>query len=357
LTYHAQNMANEFLKRGYPVYFVERLPQRMPTTPFSDLRQWLFKEGYGNEHVINITPANLEVLGFRSLPPVQWLRLINRAILKNAFAPYQETLQQGRLLLISYTPTYTHIDLASLLRPSQSVYISVHNYDAPPVLPDLLKAEAQIINSSTVLMADSAFNVARLKRLAALGKPVYQLPPGVDYSQFSRANTGRPSQYKSLFYFGGIGSHLDLELYNTLAETLEVTFIGVTDNQIKHLLSPRIKRLPPVPARELPALLTSADMFGIFYKKSPYIDGVIPAKFFECLATGKPLLVSGMDETKPYSNVVYECGNSFQTARNIIASLSRTETLKQLTLRQKLARTACWDNRYDELMAALNWTP
>ena len=147
---------------------------------------------------------------------------------------------------------------------------------------------------------------------------------------------------------------MDLELYNTLAETLEVTFIGVTDTKVKHLLSPRIKRVPPVPARELPALLASADMFGIFYKKSPYIDGVIPAKFFECLATGKPLLVSGMDETKPYSRVVYECGNNFETALNTIASLPNTETLGQLSSRQKLARTACWDNRYDELMTALN---
>ncbi len=349
-------MANEFLKRDYPVYFVERLPQRLPSTPLSDLRQWIFKKGYGNEQIINISPANLEVLGFRSLPPVQWLRLINRAILKNAFAPHQAKLQQGKILLISYTPTYTHIDLAALLRPSQSVYISVHNYDAFPVLPDLLKAEARIINSDTVLMADSAFNVARLKRLAALGKPVYQLPPGVDYSQFSRANTGRPSQYKSLCYFGGIGSHLDLELYNTLAETLEVTFIGVTDNQVKHLLSPRIKRMPPVPARELPDLLAAIDILGIFYKKSPYIDGVIPAKFFECLATGKPLLVSGMDETKPYSRMVYECGNSVHTALNIIASLPNTETAEQLSSRQKLARTACWDNRYAELMTALNCT-
>ncbi|MFA6582913.1 MAG: hypothetical protein WCS77_01335, partial [Elusimicrobiaceae bacterium] len=300
LTYHAQNMATEFLRHNYPVYFIERLPQRMPRMRFSDLKQWLFKKGYGNDTIINPRPSNLTVLGFRSLPPARWLRTLNRAILRKAFAPHLQKLRNSTVLLISYAPTYTQIDIASIIKPSETVYVSVHNYDASTVLPDLLKAELEIINSRAILAADSDFNAKRLKRLDTHNKVVYRLAPGVDYNLFKTASTGKPTHYKKLYYFGGIGNHLNLEIYNTLAQTLDVTFIGVIDENVKPYISQKIKLLLPVPVRELPSLIAPADMLGIFYKKSPYIDGVIPAKFFECLATTKPLLVSGMEETKQY---------------------------------------------------------
>ncbi len=354
LEYQRHYLAREFLKRGIQVYFVERLPQRPPSASLSHLRQWLFKEGYGSGTIKKKDiPGGLKVVNFRSLPPAACFRPLNRLLAKRAFAPYAEEFADKGTLLISYVPSYTQIDIAGLIHPAKTLYVSVHNYDADRVSPDLLKAEAEIINSDAVLAADSVFNTERLKRLAPKGKPVHRLAPGVDYELFRKADTGRPARYKKLCYFGGIGPHLDMPLYNALAKELEVTFIGVVDDSIRDLISPGIQLRPPVPAEELPGLLAAADMLGIFYKSSPYIDGVLPAKLFECLATGKPLLVSGMGETKPYADIVYDCTNNALKALDLIAGLPEAETPVKLELRRKLARDSGWGKRFDELMGML----
>ena len=111
-------------------------------------------------------------------------------------------------------------------------------------------------------------------------------------------------------------------------------------------MDPRIRVLPPVPNHKLPKLLHEMDILTILYQRSEYIDGVIPAKFFECIATGKPVLVSGLEEAKPYSDCVYDTFNNPETALQIIADLDKTQHMNRVNRQFEVGRSADFDARF-----------
>lgn len=73
----------------------------------------------------------------------------------------------------------------------------------------------------------------------------------------------------------------------------------------------------------------------------------MPAKFFECLATNKPLLVCGLKQAKPYNDVVYDVEGSVEKACEVITKLPETETKEKLLKREKIAREADWSSRFE----------
>ena len=182
------------------------------------------------------------------------------------------------------------------LKPALTAYICDHNYDADRVMRDVLRAERQLIESADLLFADSCFLQDRLRRIS--GREVFACPPGADVAAFEAAFRGDElERRKTVCYFGGIGVHLDLDLYAGLARNgVRVIFLGVVSPEVKDMLPAEIEVRPPVPNAELPGALKDADILMIAYKDSPYIRAVLPAKLFECLATAKPLLVSGWGE-------------------------------------------------------------
>jgi teichuronic acid biosynthesis glycosyltransferase TuaH len=143
-------------------------------------------------------------------------------------------------------------------------------------------------------------------------------------------------------------------LYSALSAFLQVIFIGVVDPVLKGKIPSAIKILPSVPNEKLPEYLKMADIMTIFYKDTPYIKAVLPAKFFECLAAKKPVLVSGLQEAKPYYHVVYDVYGSVNNALEIIKNLPRTETSSLVALRNKIAMEASWENRFQAFVKDLN---
>ena len=74
------------------------------------------------------------------------------------------------------------------------------------------------------------------------------------------------------------------------------------------------------------------------------------------MATCKPLLVSGLKEAKPYSNIIYDVNGSCETALEIISKLQRTESKKKIEQRRKIASEADWSKRYDQFSNYINQT-
>ena len=95
-------------------------------------------------------------------------------------------------------------------------------------------------------------------------------------------------------------------------------------------------------------------MIGLFYNDTNYNKGIIPAKFFECLATKKPILISGLKETLPYSDIVYQIDGSIKKALQVIANLKYTESKDVLNKRDKIAKEADWPKRFYEFFSIIN---
>jgi len=332
-----------FANRGHRVFYINRTLQRWPTGEHL-LRRLNPNKNRGYVNTYPHPPKNLYPITLWVGPPVQWLRIINSFIIKNTIKKYRIK----NPILITYIPTFTTIDIIKILKPKLIAYICYHNFDADDdVLPDLLLAEKELIRTSDVLFADSIYLQNRIKKMAG-NKEVFRSIPGVYYGLFRQAFRGDESKYcKTLYYFGGIGPHLDLSLYTALASRVRVIFVGVVNPVIRRKIPTNIEIQPPVANSELPTILKEADIIGLFYKDSPYIRGVLPAKFFECLATGKPLLVSGLKETTIlYSDVIYDVQGSLQNAIEIIQRLPQTETAERLLRRDVIAKDADWANRF-----------
>lgn len=346
LWYQSQQFACAFAAHGHRVYYLTKILQQWPTIDhfrrrfFSDRRRL---------HGKNLIPENVHIVEPLWLPPARFMRPINRMLIRRTIS----SLGISSPIIITYIAPYNILDFIELVRGAKVAYINVHNYDADSVMPDLLMSERELIVKADILLADSTYNQMRISRLAN-GRHVYPALPGVDYHRFSRAYRGDESQRrKTLYYFGGVGPHLDLQLYRELSKRLRVVFIGVVSRAVRDKIPDGITICPPVPNSELPALLTEADILSIFYKNSSYIRGVIPAKLFECFATGKPVLVSGLEEAAPYENIAYNVCASPEQACQVIDKLEETETMERLACRQAVGQGADWSNRFAYLTDCL----
>ena len=342
IEYQRHHLARQFAAHGHPVCFIERSPQRWPRVGLADVRGWLFGGGSGAEP--KPVPDGISVVTPRWLPPARFLRPLNSRLVRRTARCLP---QEPRPILITYVPTFNTLDLIAELDPRLIAYVCVHNYDEDEVMPDLLRAERQLAESCDLLYADSHFLQDRLKRLSG-GEQVFPCLPGVDLAAFEAAFRGDElGRRRTLCYFGGLGPHLDLDLYAGLARNgIRVVFIGVLSPALKDAVPPEIEVRPPVPNAELPAALKDADMLMIAYKRSPYIRAVLPAKLFECLGTAKPLLVSGWPEAEPYADCVYDVGGSADRALALIAELPALHTAARQERQRDIAAEADWPNRF-----------
>lgn len=339
--FQRQEFAKRFAEAGYRVIYVNRSFQRFPKLHHI-MRRLLPNEGKGS--LKNERPENLEVVTPYWLPPMRGLNTINKAFIRVTLSQIQPVEDA---LVITYLPTYAAADFIDMIDPKRTVYVNVHNYDAAGVLDDLLRSEKELVRDVDVLMADSEFNQNRLAELSG-GREVFPALPGVRFDRFNEAHRGDEAERrKVIMFYGGIGSHVDFDIYEKLAETYDVRFVGVVNPDAEGKVPDNIEILPPVKNEELPAVLQQADVLTIFYHETDFVRGKIPAKFFECLATEKPTLVSGLREADAYPECVYEIDGSAEKAARIIESLPETETEERRARRREVAKSADWSARFD----------
>jgi len=337
--YQRQEFATRFARAGHRVFYFNRTLQRWPTLHHFKTR--FLGAGRGTRPR-NPRPEGLRVVTPLWLPPMRYLRFVNRRLIRRTAAP----LGVESPVLIAGVPTYNTLDLIDRVRPVRVVYVNVHNYDGAVVVSHLRDAERELAQRADLLFADSEVNARRLEGLSG-GRVVHRSPPGVDYAAFRRARRGDEAERRrTLYYYGGIGPHLDLELYGALAERLRVVFVGLVDPAVRGRVPANIEVRPPVTHRELPEALREADALGIFYRRSEYIRGVMPAKFFECAATGKPLLLAGVAEAEAWRDAVYVVDGSPDEVLALVEALAETETPERLGRRDALARDADWEARF-----------
>jgi len=354
----SQVFAKGFAVKGHRVFYINRTLQRWPRLRHLITR--LMPSPSLGVTDTTFIPANITVINLWIGPPVLWLRFLNNWLIKSQMKKYHIS----KPFFITYVPTYNSIDLANFLQVKQTTYVCYHNFDADVVVRDLLSSEMQIIKSADLLFADSRFLIKRLLDISG-GKNVYPSPPGVHFDIFKNAFRGDETiSLKRICFYGGAGPHLDIELYNSLCDSFEVIFIAVVNPSIRSILDNRIIIIDPVPNNQLSDLLKSMDILTILYKRSDYIDAVLPAKFFECIATGKPLLVSGLIEAGYYSNYVYETNNNPGYTLKLIQSLPVRHDQERIEKQFQLGKESDFDIRfkfvYDKIMQSMdpdNTTP
>lgn len=310
-----QNLAKGLAERGYRVLFIEPLPKRWPR--FNEFgRVWGRLTGKSETAGICHQPLvpGVDLISPRMLPDTDTL---TRAVNRTLFLPnLEEKLKQEirrPLIVINDLPTAASLALMKSLEPDASFYDCVNDWANDPYAP-VHDFEAVLAGSVDMVWADSAVNFARTSKM---NKKVVQLPPDVDIELFTKARKepGPPPARPLCAYFGTMGVSTDMELLRQVSHRYPLRLIGPLRTRLEGFAD-ETDVIGPVPHEQLPELLRDVDVLLLPYVHSAHNDSVMPAKLFECLATGKPVIVSGLKSLYVYTDLFYirETPNAFLDA-------------------------------------------
>jgi len=101
---------------------------------------------------------------------------------------------------------------------------------------------------------------------------------------------------------------------------------------------------------ELPALMAGFDACMIPYKINRYIAGVLPLKFFEYLATGKPIIATRMPELLKFAPLIDLAANPDEFVQALEKRLADDRHREP---RLALARENSWEHRIGAMLSIL----
>ncbi|MBX3730187.1 MAG: glycosyltransferase [Candidatus Sumerlaeia bacterium] len=270
-----------------------------------------------------------------------------------------------------YSPYAVH--LLDLFDPRLVVYHMVDDLSAVPGANAGALREAEI---QLLARADCVFCTERgLHDRARSVNPKARFMPNVaDYGHFSRPRTDavgarlellRMMPRPRLLFSGNLAPHkVDLEMLAMIARRRpdwSVVLVGPKwEGAAGHPLFERLDRLPNVhllghvPYDDLPAYLAEAEVLLIPYVENDATRAVFPLKFFEYLATGRPVVSSPLPSLLPYGGAVHFARDADEWIAACERALADTHDLE--LQRRALARRHTWERRIEEMEAAIGET-
>ena len=353
-----QELMSRFAQAGVPVLYVEPLGVR--SLRLSDagrvvrrLRRGL-GEGVHSREAIQpglqrLSPFALPIQGRRSVDRLN-TKLVARSIRERCRA-----MGMDRPVLWTYYATHTVLNLADALQPRAIVYDCIDDVarNARGVAADYGKTEQALLRRADLALATSTL-LQGDKRTAR--PDVHLSPPGCNPEHFAapaaEAQEIAALPHPRLCFFGGIDERLDLPLLASIARARPgwtIVLLGVVRTDVSLLDGlANLVFIGQRPYRELPAYLQHMDGLLLPYLLNDYTRRIYPAKVFECLATGKPVLATALPDLLRLSGLV----RIVQPGENTAAAIEQTlrgDSVEMAARRQATARANSWDARFAEI--------
>ncbi|MEK7857773.1 MAG: oligosaccharide flippase family protein [Elusimicrobiota bacterium] len=299
-----QVFASQWAADGHEVFFVENTGFR--DVNLGDLRRLsrkllrLAAPKPARRH--GPPPAGLKILNPLVLPPTKApFRRLNSLLLIPRLAEQLKALGlRPGALAVAYLPTTTTLELLDLLQPRLTLYDCVDNFYGLPSPPEgLARTEAALLKRSGLVLTTSKTLYDEKSRAHA---NVLEIHHGVSPEFFLDESAGR---YHKLCYFGTLWRAIDYAPLGALAQAgYEVSLLGPVKEPPPPLPRGVIFK-DPISYTRLPKALSDSDVLLLPYVKDEYNRGVIPAKIYECLATGKPILASPLPSLEAFRDLLY----------------------------------------------------
>ncbi|MBA4115612.1 MAG: glycosyltransferase [Rubrobacter sp.] len=358
-----QILATLFARAGYPTVFVETTGLRNPSPDPGTLRKVLYRlrankdrKASGGEMLDGKTldgmPPNPTVYSPLVAPPTwEVFRRVNRRLLVPRVARDLRRLTRGvSPVIIAYPPTRTTLDLLSESKPCLTVYDCSENYEGFPGIPhDVRHTERELLERADLVSCTSAF---LLDKVRPTRPDAFLSGPGVDYERFAAlqgARSGGP--VRTVCFFGHLSEErVDFSIVKGLAEKgFEVRLVGGLGRVEEELLTwPGVDYRGEVSHADLPAALAGTDAFIIPYRINALTRGISPAKIYECLATGIPVVATPLPELERFGEHVY-LAEGTEGLAEVLRGLPRLETEEKVRARIELARENSWDARFGDM--------
>ena len=256
--------------------------------------------------------------------------------------------------VVAYPPTRTTLDLLPGLRPRLVLYDCSDDYAHFPGAPkDITATERELLRRADLV---SCTSTRLLEKVRPSRPDAFLSGPAADYERFRVLRENRPGEeVHTVCFFGHVSQErIDFSALRAIAGAgFEVRIVGILDRVDRAFLRvPGVDYRGEVPHAELPKALAGVDAFVLPYKVNELTRGIAPAKTYECLATGKPIVAAPLRALEELAGHVY-LAQSPEDYVEVLRSLEGFETEEKVRARMELARKNSWDARFREIEEAL----
>lgn len=258
-----------------------------------------------------------------------------------------------------YLPTWTVLQCVRRLPHRALVYEAIDALGSNPagVSRDFHAAEREILRRADLVLTTSESLYAER---APHNPNTHWVPAGVAASFFApgpaaREVTAIPGP--RLGFFGTLDHRLDLPLLADLARQRPEwswVLIGPQRADLGALLRHQnVHWLGPRPHAQLPSYLAALDVVVLPYALDEFTRHVHPAKIYECLALGKPVVATALPSLAPLAGLVRLVADRDRFSGAVAEAV--VEADPELRARRvAVARQNAWETRYQEIRGHLD---
>ncbi len=345
-----QTLATLFAGAGYPTVFVETtgLANPRPGKVLSRFRRSLGKGEKSRE-------KDLTVYAPLTAPPTSkaFLWSNERLLVPRALRDLRK-IAGLRPIIVAYPPTRTTLALISGLDPRLVLYDCSDDYQRFPGAPkDLAQTERELLLRADLVSCTSKHLLTKARRLRP---DAFLSGPAVDYERFAvLQDSGPEREVSTVCFFGDARSErIDFDVLEAIADAgFGLRIVGGLDGAGRDLLKmPGVDYRGEVSHAALPGALIGVDAFVLPYKTNALTLAISPAKTYECLAAGRPVVAAPLPAMEELSECVYLAEHPEDYVRTL-RNLWDKGTEQRVRAGIERSRENSWDVRFGELEDAL----
>jgi glycosyltransferase involved in cell wall biosynthesis len=347
-------LATLFARAGYPTVFVETTGLANPGPTWSTLRKAasrIRRSGDGRPS----REKGLTVYAPLVFPPTyRAFRWVNRELFVPRVVRDLLKITGSEPVVVAYPPTRTTLDLISALRPRAVLYDCSDDYEHFPGAPgDVAATERELLQLADLI---SCTSTRLLEKVRPVRPDAFLSGPAVDYERFAILQDDEPGkEIHTVCFFGSVSrERTNFAALQAIAEAgFGVRLLGELGHVDRSFLeTPGVDFRGEVPHEELPAALAGVDAFVLPYEVNGLTAGISPAKTYECLATGRPVVASPLPALEELAGHVYLADEPEEFV-GILRRLGEVETEERVRARIELSRNNSWGARFGEIEEAL----
>lgn len=339
-----QYLAETYARLGHRVIYVEPMLHRQPRiSDIPAIVNRLFAGLRNRSGREDVSLNNLTVISPIALPETNSLfRYLNkRLFLPRVSRACNDMTRNQKTFCYFWWMTPGLVDLYRLLNTDKLIYSCVDNHSAMPGCPSWLpELEVWLGQEADMIMVTSR---PLMDRWMEYKSKLYLRNRAVDYDLFAKSNSGPVTKMKKLLFYGGISSRIDLRFLDVIGEAgYEVDLYGEWRTE-QCIESKKVAYRGKVKPNELPDIIKGYDGIVWPYCLNEYTASILPAKLYECMASGKPIFSTPLPALADYSdNGVYLCGTP-EAMLDAISSFDPLLDEKYYPLRIIAAKSNSWE--------------
>ena len=349
-----QTLATLFARAGYPTVFVETTGLANPRPSWTTLRKIVSRvRRAGGKR--SPTEKGLTVYAPLAAPPTsRAFRWLNRRFFAPRIVRDLGEIAGPDPIVVAYPPTRTTLEVISGLRPRLVLYDCSDDYSSFPGAPrDIRDTERELLRRADLV---SCTSTRLLEKVKPSRPDAFLSGPAVDFERFATLQVAHSDKdVRTVCFFGHVSKErIDFSALRAIAEAgFEVRILGGLGRIERDFFElPGVDYRGEVPHAELPAALAGVDAFVLPYRINGLTRGISPAKTYECLATGKPVVAAPLPALVELAGHLY-LAEEPEDYVGVLRNLGSLETGEKRRARIELARVNSWEARFEEVEEAL----